>query len=150
MKLSFSTRGWPELSWQEMIDTALDMRFAGIEVYNLQKLDALTDRGSPFHKYQTAATVRQLRENKLSIPCFDTSCDLSEGESCVETLLELMEVARNMQVAYVVACALQENEEQVQQNLSRLVTAFEKAGVTLLLKTSDAEYTEAPASLTMA
>ena len=32
MNLSFSTRGWPELSWDEMIDTALDMGFAGIEV----------------------------------------------------------------------------------------------------------------------
>ena len=136
MKLSFSTRGWPELSWQEMIDTALDMRFSGIEVYNLHKLDALSDRGSPFHKYQTAATVRQLRENKLSIPCFDTSCDLSEGDTCVDTLLALVEVARNMQVRYVVACALQENEEQVRQNLSHLVVAWEKACVTLLLKTS--------------
>ena len=41
MKLSFSTRGWPELSWQEMMDTALDMHFAGIEVYNLPKFDDL-------------------------------------------------------------------------------------------------------------
>ena len=136
MKLSFSTRGWPELSWQEMMDTALDMHFAGIEVYNLQKQGELTDRSGPFHKYQTAATARQLRENKLSIPCFDTSCDLSEDAECVDTLLGLMEVARNMQVPYVVACALHEKEDLVQQNLSRLVTAFEKAGVTLLLKTS--------------
>ena len=136
MKLSFSTRGWPDLSWQEMMDTALDMGFSGIEVYNLQKLDFLTDRGSPFHKYQTAATARQLRENKLSIPCFDTSCDLSADGACVDILLKLSEVARNMQVNYVVACALQENEEQVQRSLSQLVPAFEKAGVTLLLKTS--------------
>ena len=98
MKLSFSTRGWPELSWQEMMDTAMDMGFSGIEVYNLQKQTDLTDRSGPFHKYQTAATVRQLRENKLSIPCFDTSCDLSEDTTCVDTLLGLMEVARNMQV----------------------------------------------------
>ena len=35
MKLSFSTRGWPDLSWEEMIETALDMGFSGIEVYNL-------------------------------------------------------------------------------------------------------------------
>ena len=30
MKLSFSTRGWPDLSWDEMIQCALDMGFAGI------------------------------------------------------------------------------------------------------------------------
>ncbi len=136
MKLSFSTRGWPELSWQEMIETALDMRFAGIEVYNLHKMDTLKDRGSPFHKYQTAATVRQLRENKLQIPCFDTSCDLSEGTLWVAPLQELMETARNMQVGYVVACALRDNEEQVRQNLRQLVKTAEAMNVTLLLKTS--------------
>ena len=136
MKLSFSTRGWPELSWQEMIDTALDMGFGGIEVYNLQKQDALKDRGSPFHKYQTAATVRQLRENKLQIPCFDTSCDLSQGSDCLEDLVFLMETAHNMQVPYVVACALSDNEEQVQENLQALVKTAEELDVTILLKTS--------------
>ncbi|MBQ7330458.1 MAG: AMP-binding protein [Oscillospiraceae bacterium] len=136
MKLSFSTRGWPELSWQEMIDTALDMGFGGIEVYNLQKQDALKDRGSPFHKYQTAATVRQLRENKLQIPCFDTSCDLSQGSDCLEDLVFLMETAHNMQVPYVVACALSDNEEQVRKNLQALVKTAEELDVTILLKTS--------------
>ena len=32
MNLSFSTRGWPELSWDEMLETALDMGFGGVEV----------------------------------------------------------------------------------------------------------------------
>ena len=57
MNLSFSTRGWPELSWEEMIETAEEMRFGGIEVYNLHKMNAIADRSSPFHKYQTAAPV---------------------------------------------------------------------------------------------
>ena len=73
MNLSFSTRGWPDLSWEEMMDLALDMGFGGIEVYNLPKFDPLTDRSGPFNQYQTAATVRQLHEKKLKIPCFDTS-----------------------------------------------------------------------------
>ena len=37
MKLSFSTRGWGDLSWEELVESALDMKFSGIEVYNLQK-----------------------------------------------------------------------------------------------------------------
>ena len=59
MKLSFSTRGWMDLSWEEMMQAALDMGFSGIEVYNLPKMEAMLDRSGPFHKYQTAATVRQ-------------------------------------------------------------------------------------------
>ena len=32
MKLSFSTRGWPDLTWSEMLETARDMGFSGVEV----------------------------------------------------------------------------------------------------------------------
>ena len=90
MNLSFSTRGWPEFSWDEMLQLAQDMSFDGIEVYNLPKFDPLTDRTGPFHKYQTAATVRQLHEKKLRIPCFDTSYDLYDGDVCVAWLKSLM------------------------------------------------------------
>ena len=79
MKLSFSTRGWGDLSWEELVESALDMKFSGIEVYNLFKFPDMTDRGGPFHKHSIAATIRQLRDLKLSIPCLDSSCDLSEG-----------------------------------------------------------------------
>ena len=48
MNLSFSTRGWPELSWDEMLKTAQDMGFSGVEVYNLPKFNPLLDRSGPF------------------------------------------------------------------------------------------------------
>ena len=41
MKLSFSTRGWPKLTWEEMLETALDMGFSGVEVYNLPKFNPM-------------------------------------------------------------------------------------------------------------
>ena len=136
MNLSFSTRGWPELSWEEMMELALDMGFSGIEVYNLPNFDPMLDRSGPFHKYQAAATVRQLREKKLTIPCFDTSCDLSSQENCVARLQLLMEVAKNARVPYVAACALAENEPLVRENLTSLLEDARKNEVTLLLKTS--------------
>ena len=136
MNLSFSTRGWPELTWDEMVDTALEMGFAGIEVYNLPKFSDMLAKGGPFHQYQTAATVRNLKEKKLTIPCFDTSCDLSTDPNAVATLTELMEVAKNAQVKYVVACALEDQEETVYNALRQLTPVAQKAGVSLLLKTS--------------
>ena len=136
MKLSFSTRGWPGLSWEEMLDTATDMGFSGVEVYNLPKFDPLLDKSGPFHKYQTAATVRQLREKKLSIPCFDTSYDLSADDTAVEKLSALMEIAHNTQVSYVVACALSDKEDSVIEKITALLPVAEKLGVTLLIKTS--------------
>ncbi|MBQ8611982.1 MAG: AMP-binding protein [Oscillospiraceae bacterium] len=136
MKLSFSTRGWPGLAWDELLDTALDMGFAGVEVYNPHRQQELTGRGGPFHKYQSTATVRQLREKKLAIPCFDTSCDLSAGEDAAGALLPLLETAHNMQVPYVVACALQDNEPQVYAALEQLLAAAEELDVCILIKTS--------------
>ncbi len=136
MNLSFSTRGWPDLSWDEMLGTAKDMGFSGVEVYNLPKFNPLLDRSGPFHTYQAAATVRQLRELKLQIPCFDTSCDISCKDTHLDDLFVLMEVARNVQVPYVVACALTDNEDTVRANLETLLPEAEEMGVTLLLKTS--------------
>ena len=136
MNLSFSTRGWPDLTWDEMIQNALDMGFTGIEVYNLPKFDPMLEKGGPFHKHKVAATVRQLRDQKLTIPCFDTSVDLSESPACAEVLTELMRTAHNAHVPYVAACALSDNEELVRRNLAQLVTAAEQTGVSILIKTS--------------
>ncbi len=136
MNLSFSTRGWTDLTWENMLQTAQEMGFGGIEVYNLPKFDPMLDRSGPFHKYQSAATVRQLRDKKLTIPCFDTSYDLSEGTECVFYLRGLMEVARDTHVPYVAACALREEETLVMQNLTTLLETAEQTGVTLLIKTS--------------
>ena len=136
MRLSFSTRGWAEFSWADMIQTALDMDFAGIEVYNLPKFGTMLDKSGPFHKYQIAATVRQLREKKLTIPCFDTSFDLSIDTDCISELEKLMDVAHNANVPYVSVCALSDNDSLIQNNLAQLVRLAETRGVTLLMKTS--------------
>ncbi|MBE6956134.1 MAG: AMP-dependent synthetase [Ruminococcaceae bacterium] len=136
MKLSFSTRGWADFSWDEVVSLATDMDFGGIEVYNLPKCDPLMDRSGPFHKYQAAATVRQLKEKNLTIPCFDTSCDLSAEGDAVAQLRTLMEAARNARVKYVSAVALTDNEERVKQNLSALLADAVAFDVTILMKTS--------------
>ena len=136
MNLSFSTRGWGDLSWDQMLQEAVDMHFGGVEVYNLFKFPELTDRGGPFHAHKVAATIRQLRDLKLKIPCFDTSVDLSSNPEAVQILSAMIESAGMAQVPYVVACALTENEELVGENLEALLPKAEAAGVTLLLKTS--------------
>ncbi len=136
MKLSFSTRGWPGLSWDEMLETAIDMGFSGVEVYNLTNFDPLMDKGGPFHKYNTAATARQLREKRLAIPCFDTSCDVTSDPTAKEKILSLIEIAHNARVPYVVVCALNENEERAVSLLQELIPVAEANDVAILVKTS--------------
>ena len=96
MNLSFSTRGWGDMSWESLLDVALDMKFTGIEVYNLFKFPELTDRGGPFHPHRLAATIRQLRDKKLSIPCLDTSLDLTESQENADILKEMLTAARDL------------------------------------------------------
>ena len=136
MKLSFSTRGWPELSFDEMLNVALDMGFSGVEVYNLTKFDPLMEKSGPFHKYNTAATVRMLREKGLSIPCFDTSYDISQDENAVSNVKNLIEIANNARVPYVVVCALHDNEEAVYSALSDILPTASDKNVSILIKTS--------------
>ena len=37
MRLSFSTRGWQHLSWDELLEAAVDADLEGVEVYDLFK-----------------------------------------------------------------------------------------------------------------
>ena len=136
MKLSFSTRGWGDLSWEELLDSALDMKFSGIEVYNLFKFPSLTGRGGPFHKHSVAATIRALRDKKLYIPCLDTSLDLSECTGSGDILAEMMHYAHDAHIPYVVGWASSPNEDLIRENLAKLLPLAESLGICLLIKTS--------------
>ncbi len=136
MKLSFSNRGWRELSFEGMLDTAIDMGFSGVEVYNLHTIPSMTDKGGPFHKYNISSTARELRERGISIPCFDTSCDISGDPTVIHTVIGLMEAARNANVPYVVVCALNDNENAVRSALTALLQKAEQLSVSILVKTS--------------
>ncbi len=135
MNLSFSTRGWQSFSFEENIDAAVTMRFGGIEVYNVHKCSDLTEKGGPFHKYNSAATVRLLHEKRLVIPCFDTSCDIS-SEGGYDEALSVLQIAHDVQVPYVSVVALNENEGLVYQTVEQLLEIAEALNVTVLFKTS--------------
>ena len=136
MKLSFSTRGWPELTFEEMLDVAIDMGFSGVEVYNLSKLDPMMDKDGPFHKYNVGATARLLKERELSIPCFDTSLDISSDSTAIETLKGLIEIAHGARVPYIVVCALTDNEDAVYSAIDTLLPIATEKKVSILIKTS--------------
>ncbi|MBR2264587.1 MAG: AMP-binding protein [Firmicutes bacterium] len=134
MNLSFSTRGWQRYSWEENLNTALTMHFGGIEIYNPQREESLIGRGCPFHQYSVAATIRDLKTKGLTIPCIDTSCNLSEASS-VEELRKVMALAHDAQIPYVGCCALGE-EEPARASINQLLPSANALGITLLIKTS--------------
>ena len=137
MKLSFSTRGWSELSWGELLDCAGEMRFQGIEIYNVFGTGRLVQAGGPFHKYSVMPTVRELRDRRLAIPCFDSPNDLSEASpEMLAGMRELIRLASDMRCPYVCAFAKEDRPEQIRANLRALVPDARSAGITILIKTS--------------
>ena len=135
MNVSFSTRGWQDIPWEDQIRMAQTMRFGGVELYNVQNAPALTSRGGPLHKYNAAATARELWQAGLRIPCFDTSCDIS-GADCTETVQTLLQTAHDVQSPYVAVTALHDNDANIHAALEALLPAAEALGMTILLKTS--------------
>ena len=137
MRLSFSTRGWMDLAWEDILESACEMRFTGVEFYNVLKFPGFTGKGGPFHKYSVAASYRDLRERGLLIPCFDSSNDLSaENDSMLEEMEALIRLAADMRSPYVCAYAHSDAPEVIRRNLSRLVPVAEECGITILIKTS--------------
>ncbi len=150
MKLSFSTRGWADLGWEKMLSAAADLKFAGIEIYNLHLSPELISKGGPFHKYNAKATARVLRDHKIEIPVLDTSIDIASEdggigngspnaenrEGYVKIVKDLMDTARNMYIPYVSIKALRDDEAMVRKNLDELIAYAEETGITLLMYTT--------------
>ena len=134
MNLSFSTRGWNSLSWDEQVRDADEMGFRGIEPYNIQDFPSLSGRGGAFHPYMLNETMRSLKKSKLSLPCFDTSIDLSIPLAETEKIDYLIKTASAMKVPYIAFCALRDDENTVNDNLKKILELVSEE-VCILLKT---------------
>ena len=136
MRLSLSLRGWNEIAWADLQKVASDMDFSGLELYNIHKYPEFTGPKGPFYAANVKATLRQLRERHLELPCIDTSLEIGGPDSEAETLVRLMETAEDLHIPYVAACAHFDDDERILRELSVLVPAAEERGITLLLKTT--------------
>ena len=135
MKLSFSTRGWGNVSFERLMELAADMHFSGIELYDPLKNPALFDKSGPFHRYRAAKTLRQMQEKGLCIPCIDTSLDVTQP--CRAELEKLIEIAALLQCRQICVRLLSDNTEALRQNLLPLLPQLEARSTKVLLRTSD-------------
>ena len=134
MKLCFSNRGRADIGWSRLVSLASEMGFAGIEIYNAQNADFLTGKGAPFHKYSAAASLRELREKKLEISCFDSATDISANGGTADAVKSYIELAANLRSPYVAVWASGDDIEPVKKNLEALIPAAKDAGVIILVK----------------
>ena len=143
MKLSFSTKGWHNSTFEDFCDVAESMRFGGIELHNIgNKL--FTDKNGAFHDYSAASTLRLLYEKNLTIPCIDTICDVSceaELDAALEETERCFEIAQFLHIPHIRLKARSEGEAAVEctkKFISRVLERAEETGIILLLETAGA------------
>ncbi|MBQ6825922.1 MAG: AMP-binding protein [Clostridia bacterium] len=143
MKLSFSTKGWHNSSFDEFCATAVDLKFEGIELHNIHNR-LFTDKDGAFHDYAAAQTLRKLYELKLSIPCVDSICDCAKTEEYGDTIQEIkacMNIAKNLKIPAVrIRAKDTDNKEKAFENIKNIIeeviSEAEANGITLLVETS--------------
>ena len=143
MKLSFSTKGWHNSTFDDFCDVALDLHFEGIELHNIYNR-LFTDKDGAFHDYAAAATLRRLYEKKLQIPCLDTICDVADpaqAEKATNEIARCLEIASNLHIPNVRLRANNADDpavaiEHVFAVVAQMLPVAEEKGVTLLMETS--------------
>ena len=143
MKLSFSTKGWHNRSFEDFCDIAKDLKFKGIELHNIYN-SLFSERDGAFHDYAAAATVRKLYEMKLSIPCIDTICDPSDKaqkEKSLEEIRACIKIANNLKIPYIRIRALSGDDtetrvEAIKEVITEILPEAEEKGATILVETT--------------
>ncbi len=141
MKLSFSTRGWHNNTFEEFCDIAVELGFGGIELHNINNR-LFTDRDGAFHDYAAAATLRRLYEKKLQLPCIDSLCDIADSsieETTLDEIRRCMGVASNLHIPFVRIKAISAENcsmDDIAGRIEKILPEAEQKGITILIETS--------------
>ena len=143
MKLSFSTKGWHNSSFEDFCAIAKDLKFEGIELHNIHNR-LFTDKDGAFHDYTAAATVRKLYELKLNIPCIDSICDCGKISEKAETLEEIracINIAKNLKIPAVRVRAIGDGDTDAafdcaEDIIRTVLPEAENSNISILVETS--------------
>ena len=142
MKLSFSTKGWHNNTFDEFCDIAKELKFKGIELHNIHNR-LFTDKDGAFHDHTAGATVRKLYEKKLSLPCIDTICNPADSTREAESLEEInacINIAANLRIPNVRIRAVGDGVVSEISNtmaavIEKVLPLAEEKNITLLIET---------------
>ena len=105
MKISFSTLGCPRWSWREILATACDLGYGGVEVRGVGN-DISVPSIPAFSDENLDKTKAELARLNLAIPCLDSDCciHLRETEQTTnEEIRAYIHLAQKLGVPYVLS-----------------------------------------------
>ncbi len=143
MKLSFSTKGWHNNTFEEFCNIAQELHFQGIELHNVYNR-LFTDKDGAFHDYTAAATLRRLYEKNLKIPCIDTISDIGnpeESKKAEDEVLKCLEIASNLHIPNIRLRANSADDAEKAVNtvydlINKVLPKAEEKKVSLLIETT--------------
>ncbi|MBQ9247120.1 MAG: sugar phosphate isomerase/epimerase, partial [Ruminococcus sp.] len=142
MKLSFSTKGWHDISFEEFCTAAEYFKFEGIEPHNINNA-AFSDKSGVFHDYSAAATLRMLYDRNLSLPCIDVINDIADEDQYDAAIAEIercLQIASNLHIPNIrLRAEHHDDTEKAVQNVKNLIEAVlpvaERDKISFLIET---------------
>ena len=144
MKLSVSTYGWKDFSWNDFVTLTRDMRLDAIEIHDIGE-DRLTGDGAPFHGNEIVRTARRLSSDGVFISCVDARSNPADADAFDAATAEIrscVAFARAVRAPYVRLRALstgkgdRAEDDAVRACVRAVLSDAEAAGVTLLIETA--------------
>lgn len=144
MKISFSTLGCPGWSWEDMLSTAKDIGFNGIEIRGIGN-ELYVPKVKQFSAENIELTKKKLNKIGLEIPCLTSACYLFDKTNIDKQLQEghdYIELASKLGAPFV--RVLGDAQPQpgdvdiafVIENLKKLSVSAKAAGIKLLVETN--------------
>ena len=142
--LACSTLSWPDWSWEQAVQKAVEYGYQGLELRGVEGEMDLT-KAAPFTSSRLATTKRELKNRGLAIPCLDTSCRFDQitqiGDN-IEEAKRHIDLASALDAPYIRVFGdripdSQSREkiiEQVNEGLLTLARYAEGTGVQVLLE----------------
>ena len=140
MKLSFSVKGWEDISWQELEAYAVENDYSGIDL-KPDDNEVYMSKSNSFDKYNSGATLRAMKDKGLIVPCVCYNLDIATDdiESNANVIETYIDFAKSINVPYISVKASDESakaKENAIACISSVIPYAEKNGVTVLMETT--------------
>ncbi len=145
MKLAYSTIGCPEWEWDEVLSTASDLGYRGIEIRGVGK-ETYAPAIAAFSPTQRDHSMESLKRLNLTLTCLTSTCTLGQADGFDAALAEgraYIDLAAALGVPFVrvlgettAAPEAAVDDALVAKGLRALAEHAQGTGVTVLLETS--------------
>lgn len=144
MKISFSTLGCPGWSWEDMLSTAKDIGFDGIEVRGIGN-ELYVPKVKHFSDDNIELTKKKLTKIGLEIPCLTSACFLFDKDNIdkhTKEGIDYIDLAHKLGTPYVRVLGDAQPQPSdididfVVKSLKNLASIAKEKGVKLLVETN--------------